>query len=53
MDLFGFFVNFFSAILAHNAVNDPVANMMAPLFILIILIISYITYHKAIVKTIK
>lgn len=50
---FGFFVNFFSAIIAHYAVNDPVVNMIAPLAVLILLIISYISYHKAIVKTLK
>lgn len=48
---FGFFVNFFSAILAHYAVNDPVINMIAPLAILILLIISYITYHKQLLKS--
>jgi hypothetical protein len=48
---FGFFVNFFSAILAHYAVNDPVINMIAPLVTLLLLIISYITYHKQLLKT--
>jgi hypothetical protein len=47
---FGFFVNFFSAILAHYAVNDPVINMIAPLAVLILLIISYMTYHKLLLK---
>ena len=50
---FGFFVNFFSAILAHYAVNDPVVNLIAPLAMLILLITSYITYHKVTVKTLK
>jgi hypothetical protein len=48
---FGFFVNFFSAILAHYAVNDPVINMIAPLAVLVLLIISYITYHKQFLKS--
>ena len=43
---FGFFVNFFSAILAHYAVNDPVVNLIAPGSMLVLLIISYVTYHK-------
>ena len=43
---FGFFVNFFSAILAHYAVNDPVVNLIAPGVMLVLLIISYVTYHK-------
>ncbi|WP_158829920.1 DoxX family protein [Mucilaginibacter lacusdianchii] len=47
---FGFFVNFISAILAHYAVNDPVINMIAPLVMLILLIISYISYHKHLLK---
>lgn len=48
---FGFFVNFFSAVLAHYAVNDPVVNLIAPLAMLALLITSYITYLKAIIKT--
>jgi hypothetical protein len=47
---FGFFVNFSSAILAHYAVNDPVINMIAPLAVLILLMISYMTYHKLLLK---
>ena len=43
---FGFFVIFFSAILAHYAVNDPVVNLIAPGVMLVLLIISYVTYHK-------
>jgi hypothetical protein len=48
---FGFFVNFFSAILAHYAVNDPACNLIAPLGMLLLLITSYVTYHKLINKT--
>jgi uncharacterized membrane protein len=50
---FGFFVNFFSAFLAHYAVNDPAGNLIAPLVMLLLLITSYITYHKTIVKSSK
>jgi hypothetical protein len=50
---FGFFVNFLSAIPAHYAVNDPQINLIAPLAMLSLLIISYISYHKAIIKTSK
>lgn len=48
---FGFFVNFFSAILAHYAVNDPMPNLLAPLIVLLLLVISYFTYHKIIIKS--
>ena len=47
---FVFFVNFFSAILAHYAVNDPVINIIAPLVTLILPIVSYITYHQQMLK---
>lgn len=40
---FGFFINFFSAIIAHYMVNDPVFNLMAPFFMLVLVIISYTT----------
>ena len=43
---FGFFVNFFSAILAHHAVNDPMVNLIATTAMLVLLVISYVTYHK-------
>jgi hypothetical protein len=43
---FGFFVNFFSAIFAHLAVNDPVVNLIAPIVLLVLLVVSYVTYHK-------
>lgn len=50
---FGFFVNFFSAILAHYAVGDPVFNLMAPLLMLILVIVSYITFHQTIFNNAK
>lgn len=46
----GFFINFFSAFLSHYLINDPAFNQIMPLVLLLILIISYITYHKVTVK---
>ena len=43
---FGFFVNFFSAFLAHFVSGDPVNNQVTPLVLLAILIVSYITFHQ-------
>lgn len=43
---FGFFVNFVSAIIAHAAVGDPVINVALPM---VLLITSYVTYHKRVV----
>jgi uncharacterized membrane protein len=42
---FGFFVNFFSAIIAHYMVNDSVSNLFAPFVMLVMVIVSYISYH--------
>lgn len=46
----GFFINFFSAFLAHYEVNDPAFNQIAPLVLLLLLILSYISFHKAILQ---
>jgi len=46
----GFFICFVSAFLAHYETGDPVLWQARPLIILVILIISYTTYHKAILK---
>ncbi|SEO10985.1 DoxX-like family protein [Mucilaginibacter gossypiicola] len=43
---FGFFVNFSSAILAHYMVHDPLFNLAAPFIMLVLVIISYISYHS-------
>lgn len=48
----GFFINFFSAILAHYQVDDPIVNLVAPLVLLVLLVVSYITFHKAIIDVI-
>jgi hypothetical protein len=48
----GFFINFFSAFLAHYEISDPAFNQIAPLVVLLILLVSYLTFHKVIVKKI-
>jgi hypothetical protein len=44
----GFFISFFSAIIAHCIVGDPVFNIIAPFVFLLILVTSYITFHKVV-----
>jgi hypothetical protein len=39
----GFFINFFSAIWAHYFAGDPASNLIAPIILLILLVVSYIT----------
>lgn len=46
----GFFINFFSAFLAHYEIGDPAFNQIAPLLLLLLVVISYITYHKLTVQ---
>ncbi len=49
----GFFINFFSAILAHYFVNDPVFyTQVIPFVMLLILVASYVTFHKVVVSKI-
>ena len=43
---FGFSISFSSAILAHYEAGDPVFNLVAPFVILLLLVVSYISYHK-------
>lgn len=43
---FGFSLSFSSAILAHYKAGDPVFNLIAPSIILLLLVVSYISYHK-------
>jgi len=38
----GFFINFFSAIWAHHFAGDALGNLIAPIILLILLIVSYI-----------
>ena len=42
----GFLFTFISAFIAHSVSGDPVANRAMPLIFLVILAVSYITYHK-------
>ena len=42
----GFAITFVSAFIAHTVSGDPVANRIMPLVFLILLCVSYITYHK-------
>lgn len=46
----GFFINFFSAFLAHYEISDPAFNQIAPLVLLLFLVVSYISFHKAILQ---
>lgn len=46
----GFFINFFSAILAHYFVSDPVYTQVIPVVMLLILVSSYVTFHQVVVK---
>ena len=43
---FGFTLSFSSAILAHYKAGDPAFNLVAPFVILLLLVVSYISYHK-------
>lgn len=43
---FGFILTFFSAIVAHLSVGDPLFVSLFPLFALIVILISYRYYHK-------
>lgn len=42
----GFAISFVSAFIAHTASGDPVANRMAPVIFMGVLVTSYITYQK-------
>ena len=42
----GFFIHFFSAFLAHYEISDPVFNQIAPLVLLLLLVVSYVSFHK-------
>lgn len=45
----GFFINFFSAILAHAQIGDPIYTQVFPFVVLLILVVSYISFHKVVV----
>lgn len=42
----GFFSSFFSAFLAHYEVGDPAKNQLLPLVLLLLLVVSYLTFHR-------
>ena len=42
----GFAFTFVSAFVSHMALANPVANQMGPVIFLVLLAISYFTYHK-------
>ena len=41
-----FFINFFSAFLAHYFAGDPLVNQLSPLVVLALLVISYMSREK-------
>ena len=43
----GFVITFISAFIAHTASADPVNYRMMPVIFLVLLIVSYFTYHKS------
>ncbi|RKR80115.1 DoxX-like protein [Mucilaginibacter gracilis] len=47
---FGFLLSFSSAVIAHYNAGDPVFNMVAPLIMLLVLVVSYISFHKVILQ---
>ena len=42
----GLSISFVSAFIAHMVAGDPVGNTIYPVFVLAILIVSYVTYRK-------
>ena len=47
---FGFSLSFSSAVIAHYNAGDPVFNLIAPLIMLLVLIVSYVSYHKVVLQ---
>ncbi|CAH0167351.1 MULTISPECIES: DoxX family protein [unclassified Pedobacter] len=43
----GFAFTFVSAFIAHTASGDPINNRVGPVVFLIVLLLSYFTYHRA------
>lgn len=43
----GFAFTFISAFIAHSASGDPINNRIGPVVFLVVLALSYFTYHKA------
>ncbi len=42
----GFGITFISAFIAHTVSGDPVASTIFPLIMMVLLVLSYSTYHK-------
>jgi hypothetical protein len=42
----GFAITFVSAFVAHTALADPVSSRVGPVIALVLLAVSYLTYHK-------
>ncbi|MET0570296.1 MAG: DoxX family protein [Pedobacter agri] len=42
----GFAFTFISAFIAHHASGDPTSNQVGPIIFLLVLALSYFTYHK-------
>jgi uncharacterized membrane protein YphA (DoxX/SURF4 family) len=42
----GFSITYISAFIAHTASEDPIANRVAPIIVLLLLMMSYLSYHK-------
>jgi len=42
----GFTIVFISALIAHIAAGDPVSAMIAPVVMMIVLLVSYVSYHQ-------
>lgn len=47
---FGFFLSFFSAMLAHYNAGDAAFYILFPLIMITILVVSYITYHRVLLE---
>jgi len=43
----GFAFTFISAFIAHSASGDPISNRIGPVMFMIVLLLSYFTYHKS------
>ncbi|MBE5319693.1 DoxX family protein [Pedobacter sp. MR2016-19] len=48
----GFAFTFVSAFIAHTASVDPINNRVGPVVFLMVLLLSYFTYHKVKVKSV-
>ena len=42
----GFAITFVSAFIAHTASGDPVSSRLAPLIVLVLLLVSYFSFHQ-------